>query len=312
MRLYNCIFMQSSEAAKAAADDLLAKADAAKSALDGKSPDEILHTLMEAAVRFGLKLLAALAIFIIGAWLIKTIRKRVHKSLLQRKGQDTTLVTFIDSFVGMLLWILLIAISIGALGINTTSIAALLAAGGMAIGMALSGTLQNFAGGIMLLVFKPFKAGDFIEAQGHSGTVKSMNIVATTILTRDNRTVILPHGALANGNITNYSAQLVRRVEWTVNVPYGSDSTQVMNELMSILKADGRIVDSKAEHADDPFVGLSAMKDSSLEFTVRAWVKTEDYWAVFFDINNKIYTELPKKGINFPFPQMDVHISQQQ
>lgn len=312
MRLYNCIFLQSSEAARAAADDLLAKADAARSALDGKSPDEILHTLMEAAIRFGLKLLAALAIFIIGAWLIKTIRKRVHKSLLQRKGQDTTLVTFIDSFVGMLLWILLIAISIGTLGINTTSIAALLAAGGMAIGMALSGTLQNFAGGIMLLVFKPFKAGDFIEAQGHSGTVKSMNIVATTILTRDNRTVILPHGALSNGNITNYSAQLVRRVEWTVNVPYGSDSTQVMNELMSILKADGRIVDSKAEHADDPFVGLSAMKDSSLEFAVRAWVKTEDYWAVFFDINNKIYTELPKKGINFPFPQMDVHISQQQ
>ncbi|MBO7372120.1 MAG: mechanosensitive ion channel family protein, partial [Bacteroidales bacterium] len=142
MRLYNCIFLQSSEAAKAAADDLLAKADAAKSALDGKSPDEILHTLMEAAIRFGLKLLAALAIFIIGAWLIKAIRKRVHKSLLQRKGHDTTLITFTDSFVGMILWILLIAISIGALGINTTSIAALLAAGGMAIGMALSGTLQ--------------------------------------------------------------------------------------------------------------------------------------------------------------------------
>ena len=311
MTSFNFIFLQDSAAAQAVADSLAARADAARMALDGKSPDEILHTLLDAAVRFGLKLLAALAIFIIGAWIIKAVRKRVRKRLAQRKGHDATLATFTDSFVGMVLWILLIALSIGALGINTTSIAALLAAGGMAIGMALSGTLQNFAGGIMLLVFKPFKAGDFIEAQGHSGTVKSMNIVATTILTRDNRTVILPHGALANGNITNYSAQHVRRVEWNVNVPYGTDSEKVIDELMKIMKADDRIVDAKTEHASDPFVGLSAMKDSSLEFAARAWVKTEDYWAVYFDINNKIYTELPKKGIYLPFPQMDVHIKQQ-
>ena len=310
MNVFNFIFLQDA-AAQALADSLASDAAAAREALIDKSPDEILHSLTDVLVRFGLKLLAALAIFIIGAWVIKQIRKAVHKRMMKRQSPDRTVLTFTESLVAIILWVLLIVICIGALGINTTSIAALLAAGGMAIGMSLSGTVQNFAGGIILLVFKPFKAGDFIEAQGTTGTVTSMNIITTTILTRDNKTVIIPNGALSNGNITNYSAQKARRVEWTVNVPYGSDSELVREAILNIIKADSRIVDSSTPHADDPFVGLSAMKDSSLEFIARAWVQTENYWAVYFDINNAIYTELPKKGIQFPFPQMDVHIKQQ-
>jgi small conductance mechanosensitive channel len=309
MTLYNLIFLQDA-VTQAVADSIAATAEAAKTVFENKSPDEILHTLMDAAVRFGLKLLAALAIFAIGAWIIKQIRKGVHKRMTKRRGDDTALITFTDSLVGIILWILLIAISIGALGINTTSIAALLAAGGMAVGMSLSGTLQNFAGGIMLLVFKPFKSGDFIEAQGNTGTVKSMNIVSTTLLTRDNKTVIIPNGILSNGNITNYSAQSARRVEWTVNVPYGTDSEKVIGELMRIMKSDLRILAASEPNILDPFAGLSAMKESSLEFIARAWVRTEDYWAVYFDINNEIYTELPQKGIHFPFPQLDVHLKQ--
>jgi small conductance mechanosensitive channel len=309
MTLYNLIFLQDA-VTQAVADSIAATAEAAKTVFENKSPDEILHTLMDAAVRFGLKLLAALAIFAIGAWIIKQIRKGVHKRMMKRRGDDTALITFTDSLVGIILWILLIAISIGALGINTTSIAALLAAGGMAVGMSLSGTLQNFAGGIMLLVFKPFKSGDFIEAQGNTGTVKSMNIVSTTLLTRDNKTVIIPNGILSNGNITNYSAQSARRVEWTVNVPYGTDSEKVIGELMRIMKSDPRILAASEPNILDPFAGLSAMKESSLEFIARAWVRTEDYWAVYFDINNEIYTELPQKGIHFPFPQLDVHLKQ--
>lgn len=306
----NINFLQDAASAQAVADTLLAKADAAKAALEGKSPDEILHTITEAAVHFGLKLLAALAIFAVGAWLIKIIRKGVRRSMFKRRSQDTALITFTESLVSIVLWVLLIVISIGALGINTTSIAALLAAGGMAIGMALSGTVQNFAGGIMLLVFKPFKSGDFIEAQGYTGTITAMNIVSTTLLTPDNKTVIIPNGALSNGNITNYSAQGARRLEWEVSVSYGIDGDKVIAELLNILKSDSRILDASTPGAADPFAGLKAMADSSVVYVARAWVPKEVYWNVFFDINSKIYSGLPKKGISFPFPQMDVHIKQ--
>ena len=312
MTILNLTFLQDAAAAQAIADSLVTRAESAKLSLEGKSPDEILRTVSDSIVHFGLKLLAALAIFIIGAWLIKVIRRSVHKRMENRKPRhDATLLSFTDSLVTIVLWVILIVISISTLGVNTTSIAALLAAGGMAIGMALSGTVQNFAGGIMLLVFKPFKSGDYIEAQGFSGIVKAMNIVSTTLLTLDNKTVIVPNGILSNGNITNYSAQAVRRVEWTVNVCYGSDSNQVIAALTDIMKADDRILDASTKGAADPFAGLSAMKDSSVEFLARAWVAKDNYWKVLFDLNNKFYTELPKRGFSFPFPQVDVHIKQQ-
>ena len=311
MTIFNMIFLQDAATVKAVADSLQAKAAATKELFEGKTTDEALQTLLNHAIIFGLKLLAALVIFTIGGWLIGRIRKRVNKRMTKRRPNETTVISFTDSLLAIVMWIMLIVITVGLLGINTTSIAALLAAGGMAIGMALSGTLQNFAGGIILLLFKPFKSGDIIEAQGNTGVVKSMNIVSTTLLTRDNKTVIIPNGALSNGNITNLSALSTRRVDWVVNVPYGTDCDQVIDALVKIIKSDSRVLDSSVPHASEPYAGMSAMKESCLEFKARAWVAVDDYWPVFYDINKKIYTELPKKGIHFPFPQLDVHIKQQ-
>ena len=178
----------------------------------------------------------------------------------------------------------------------------------MAIGMALSGTVQNFAGGIMILMFKPFKAGDYIEALGYSGKVAEVNIVSTKLRTFDNRTIILPNGSLSNGNINNYFEHSVNRLEWLVSVEYATDNEKAKEVMMGILKSDPRILDSSTDGAADPFVALNALKDSSVEYTMKAWVKVEDYWDVKYSINEAIFTELPKNGINFPFPQLDVHV----
>ena len=206
------------------------------------------------------------------------------------------------------LTVLLIIVSISTLGVNTTSLAALLAAGGMAIGMALSGTVQNFAGGIMILAFKPFKSGDFIEAQGYMGTVNTVSIVSTTLTTPDNREIVIPNGALFNGSIDNYSRSGLRRVEWLVNVEYGTDSDKCKEQLLKIMKSDERILDASEKGAADPVVMLKSMESSSVVFTARGWVKADDYWDVFFQVNEEIYKKLPESGISFPFPQLDVRV----
>ena len=182
-----------------------------------------------------------------------------------------------------------------------------LAAGGMAIGMALSGTVQNFAGGIMLLVFKPFKAGDFIEAQGFSGTVSEVNIVSTKLRTTDNRTIVLPNGALSGGTINNISQNPTRRVEWKIGVEYGSDTEKAREILLGLLNDDKRVL-TGPDAPELPSMKLSGLMDSSIELQLRCWVKTEDYWDVLYDTNEKIYISLPQNGISFPFPQLDVHI----
>lgn len=174
----------------------------------------------------------------------------------------------------------------------------------MAIGLALNGTVQNFAGGIMLLIFKPFKSGDFIEAQGYSGTVSEVTITSTKLVTVDNRVIIIPNGALSNGTINNYSDQKFRRVDINVDVEYGSSSEEVKAILHSIIKDDSRILNEPAQ----PFIALSALKESGVQFTLRLWVNTADYWNVFFELTEKIYIELPKNGIKFPFPQLDINI----
>ena len=178
----------------------------------------------------------------------------------------------------------------------------------MAIGMALSGTVQNFAGGIMILAFKPFKSGDFIEAQGYMGTVNTVSIVSTTLTTPDNREIVIPNGALFNGSIDNYSRSGLRRVEWLVNVEYGTDSDKCKEQLMKIMKSDERILDASEKGAADPVVMLKSMESSSVVFTARGWVKADDYWDVFFQINEEIYKKLPESGISFPFPQLDVRV----
>lgn len=267
--------------------------------------DQLLTELLDKAVSFGLKVLAALFIYTIGIWLIRKLRK-ILGNIFIRKNTDATIASFVQSIAGIAMTIVLIIITIGVLGIDTTSFAALLAGGGMAIGMALNGTVQNFAGGIMILIFKPFKAGDYIEAQGYSGTVSEVTITSTKLVTTDNRVIIIPNGVMSNGIVNNFSHQTRRRVDLTVDVEYGSSSEAVKAVLMRIIEEENRIINDPAA----PFIALSALKDSSVQFTIRVWVKADDYWGVFFDMTEKIYNELPKNGIQFPFPQLDVNIKQ--
>lgn len=294
-------------------DSLNFNSDSAKVALTNiaqeiaSDPNKFIQDLIHDAISFGLKVLAAIVIYAVGVWLIRRV-KALLRRIFERKHTEKTLSTFITSLVSITLTVLLIIITIGTLGINTTSIAALLAAGGMAIGMALSGTVQNFAGGIMILLFKPFKAGDYITALGYSGIVSEVNIVSTKLRTFDNRTIILPNGALSNGNIDNYFEHSVNRLEWKVGLDYSTDNEAAKAAMYEILKNDKRILTSSTPGASNPFVALNSMKDSCVEYVMKAWVKVEDYWDVMYDINEAIFTELPKKGLQFPFPQMDVHI----
>lgn len=271
------------------------------------NPNQFFEDLIHHAISFGLKVLAAILIYAIGAWLIRRI-KNILNRIFERKHTEKTLSSFVTSMVTITLTVLLFIITIGTLGINTTSLAALLAAGGMAIGMALSGTVQNFAGGIMILMFKPFKAGDYIEALGFSGIVNEVNIVSTKLRTFDNKTIILPNGALSNGNIKNYFERKVNRLEWTENLDYSTDNAKAKEVMMNLLKSDKRILDSATPGASNPFVALNSMKDSSVEYVMKGWVNTEDYWDVMYDMNEAIFTELPKQGLSFPFPQMDIHM----
>ncbi len=273
-------------------------------------PDTALKQLGQDAIDFGLKVLAALAIYFIGIWVIGRIKK-VLAQMFTRRKTDKTLASFVTSFISFTLTVLLVVMTVSALGVNTTSLAALLAAGGMAIGMALSGTVQNFAGGIMLLAFKPFKVGDFIEAQGFAGTVAEMTIVSTKLTLPDNRYVSLPNGSLSNGTINNYTRNPYRRVEWKISLAYGTDAQACRDLLLKLLKEDKRVLDSTTKGAGDPMTALLSLDDSAIVFVVRGWVKPADYWDVFFDYNQRAYTVLPENGFGFPFPQMDVHIQNQ-
>lgn len=270
---------------------------------------ELMSELLDKAVAFGLKLLAALTIYLVGAWAIRKVKGFVAR-VFERKKTDAAIASFVQSIISIALTILLIIITIGAVGIDTTSLAALLAGGGMAIGMALNGTVQNFAGGIMIIAFKPFKAGDYIQAQGFEGTVTEVSIVSTKLTTVDNRSIIIPNGILSNGTINNYSQNQLRRVDWTVNVEYGTSVEEAKAVLMDLLKNDRRILNTASGAPAEPFVALSALSDSCVKFVMRAWVKSSDYWDVNFEMNEKIYSKLPEKGISFPFPQMDVHVHQ--
>jgi len=273
-----------------------------------EDPNTLLKDLLQSAIDFGLKLLAAIAIYVIGAWLIKRVKVWLGKFFTKR-NTEATLSTFITSLVSITLTVLLIIVTIGALGINTTSLAALLAAGGMAIGMALSGTVSNFAGGLMILVFKPFKAGDFIDAQGYSGTVKAVSIVNTKMVTPDNREIIIPNGALSNGNIDNYSAKNMRRLDIELHMAYDTDADKCIEAILKILHADKRVLDTKTKGAADPMSVLSALNDSTVTFLARVWVKSSDYWPLKFDLNKALFTELPKQGFHFEYPHMNVTLN---
>ena len=275
--------------------------------ISNSSTEELLSELVDKAVSFGLKVMAAVAIYIIGAWLIRKLKKVIGK-IFEKKNTDAAIASFIQSIISIALTVVLVIITVGALGIDTTSIAALLAGGGMAIGLALNGTVQNFAGGIMILVFRPFKSGDYIQAQGFEGIVTEVNIVSTKLTTVDNKCVVIPNGSLSNGTINNFSQNDLRRLSWNVDVEYGSSSDLTKEVMLELMKNDKRILTTADGAPADPFVALSELSSSSVKFVMRAWVRAEDYWDVNFDMNESIYKELPKKGIMFPYQKLDVTI----
>ena len=265
---------------------------------------DILGFLAENAMSIGLKVLAAIIIYAVGAWLIQRI-KRLLKKILVKRNVEASLSSFTLSFVSITLTILLLLITVQTLGVDTSSIVALIAGSGLAIGMALSGTLQNFAGGIMILFFKPFKVGDYIDTQGYSGTVHSIQITTTVIKTTDNKTVVLPNGGLSGSIINNYSTSEKRRCDWDISIEYGSDIDLAKSALMEIVNRNEKVL----QEPEKPFVALKSLADSAIIVTCRVWVKREDYWDVFYTVNEEIYKELPKRGIGFPYPQLDVHIN---
>ena len=254
-------------------------------------------------VPFVINVLIAVVILWVGSQLIKKVTKIIGVRM-EQSNLDPTLRPFLVTILSTLLKIILYITVIGVLGIPTTSFAAILAAAGIAIGMALSGTLQNFAGGVILLVFKPFKIGDLIEAQGYLGKVKEVSLFVTVLTTPDNKTVILPNGPLSNGAMTNYSTEEFRRVDWTFGVGYGSNLNEARSIILKCLNEDERILDNP----EPAFAEVSELGDSSVNFKARAWVKQEDYWKVFFKMNQTVYDDFNANNINIPFPQMDVHI----
>ena len=263
--------------------------------------DQLIQQAITMGMQAGKSILLAIVIAVIGRYAIKFINKVVAR-MLERRNVEPTVQSFLKSFINILLVILLIITVIGTLGVNTTSLAALLASAGLAVGMALSGNMQNLAGGLILLFFKPYKVGDFIEAQGVSGTVKAIQIFHTILTTPDNKVLFIPNGPLSSGTVINYSRNEIRRVDFTISVEYGTDVEQVKSVTLDLMKSDSRILEEPA-----PFIAVKEMASSSVDFTLRVWTNAADYWNVFFDTNERIYAEYNKQGIKFPFPQLQIH-----
>ena len=293
--LFQATATQVADSTQVVADKLMKEAIANADGLDKLSL--ITQQLLDFAIRAGERILIAVIVFIVGRFLISMLNRFVGR-LMDRRKVDISIKTFVKSLVNILLTILLIISVVGALGVETTSFAALLAS----VGMALSGNLQNFAGGLIVLLFKPYKVGDWIESQGVSGTVKEIQIFHTILTTGDNKVIYIPNGAMSSGVVTNYNTQTTRRVEWIVGVDYGEDYDKVQQIVTDILAADKRILKDPA-----PFIALHALDASSVNVVARVWVNSADYWGVYFDINKAIYATFNEKGINFPFPQLTVH-----
>lgn len=267
--------------------------------------DQMFDKIIDLSVTAGKHIIAAVLIYIVGRWLINIINRMVC-SMLERRHVDVGVQSFLKSLVNILLTVLLIITVIGALGVNTTSFAALLASAGVAIGMALSGNLQNFAGGLVVLLFKPYRIGDWIEAQGTSGSVREIQIFHTILVTADNKVVYIPNGSLSSSVVINYSREATRRVQWTIGVDYGEDIEKVRGLIQSLFVSDERIFKAPVDKA--PFIGVETLADSSVNLTIRVWVKSDDYWAVYYQGQQALYDLFNREGVNIPFPQTVVHI----
>ena len=273
--------------------------------LSQMSTEELTSMVIKWVLNLSARVLIALAIFFIGRWIIRYLRKLLRR-MMERRAVEASLKSFLLNLVSITLTLFLIIVTIGILGIDTTSFVAIFASAGLAIGMALSGTLQNFAGGVMILIFKPFRVGDFIEAQGQTGTVKEIQLFNTVINTTDNKTIMIPNGGISTGIINNYSKESIRRVEWTFGIGYGDDYDLAKATIASMLYQDTRVLKDPAY-----FIAVSSLGDSSVNIVVRAWTSTGDFWSVFFDMNEKVYKQFPIVGLNIPYPQMDVHLHQE-
>ncbi len=359
---------------QAATDTISAKVDS----LVALSPDKLAEGLSNFnwngliekfsadIISFGLKLLAAILVFCIGKLIINKLHG-VIRNVMIRRDIDRSLATFLLSLFKIAFLFLLAITSIGIVGIETSSFIAVFASAGVAIGMALSGTLQNFAGGVLILLVKPYKVGDYIEFNGNKGFVKEIQIFNTIITTYNNEVIIIPNGGLSTGTINNYTTQKYRRLEWRISIAYGDDVDVARKVALEILRADSRVVKKYIDNKDfetkidipevkdldenqikqlswwqriihhhkvvkkkaaewkisqveervkriprkdcSPTVGLESLADSAIVLIIRAWAKNDDYWKVYYDVNEKIYKQFPANGLNFPFPQMDVHVS---
>ncbi len=263
---------------------------------------QFLQQSLTFCIEAGKTILVAVVIYIVGRFIVSIINKIVSNTL-DRRNLDPSIKTFTKSFVNITLTVLLLIAVVSALGVNTTSFAALLASFGVAAGMALSGNLSNFAGGLLILLLKPFKVGDYISAQGFDGTVKEIQIFNTILTTVDNKIIYLPNGALSSGTITNFSRMEKRRVDITVSVEYGQDLEVAKKVLFDLFAQDKRILNDPAA----PFVALAKMADSSIDLTVRLWTNAADYWGVFFDTQERIYAEFNRQGIGFPYPHLTIN-----
>ncbi|WP_370757445.1 mechanosensitive ion channel family protein [Coprobacter secundus] len=263
--------------------------------------NQALEKLIDFSIDAGKDILIAVLIYVIGRFIIKYINKLVAK-IMEKRKLETSVQTFLRSLLNILLNLILAFAIIGKLGVETTSFAALLASAGVAIGMALSGNLSNFAGGLIILVFKPFKVGDYIEGAGVSGTVQEIQIFHTILVTPDNRVIFAPNGSLSSNAVINYSKKDIRRVDFTFGVEYNEDFEKVKAVVQRIIDSDSRIL------KNPPFViEIGALSASSVDITVRVWVKSSDYWNVFFWMNRTVYATFNEEGIGFPFPQLTIH-----
>lgn len=267
----------------------------------GVDVEQLLSKLLDWGIEVGKDLLGAIFIYIVGRFIIKQVGRLLAR-ILEKRKLEISVQTFLRSLVSILLNLILAFAIVSRLGVETTSFAALLASAGVAIGMALSGNLSNFAGGLIILVFKPFKVGDYIEGQNANGTVREIQIFHTILTTVDNKVIYVPNGALSSNAITNYNKQETRRAEWVFGVEYGEDFEKVKAVLQRIIDADPRILKDPA-----PMIALGALSACSVDIKVRAWAKTADYWDVYFDMNKIVYDTFNKEGIGFPFPQLTVH-----
>jgi small conductance mechanosensitive channel len=265
--------------------------------------EELLPKIYVWISAFGVKLLAAIAILIVGRIIVKTIKKLILK-VLKKRNVDNTISSFVSSLTYSVLWIFVILAALAQVGIQTTSFMAIIGAAGLAIGLALQGSLSNFAVGFLIILFRPFKVGDYVEAGGVSGIISNISIFTTELNSVDNKKIVVPNAQIMNGTITNYSAEETRRVDLVFGVGYESDMKKVKDILMGIIEKHELILKDPA-----PFVRLGKLNDSSIDFTVRVWSKTSDYWDVYFDLTEQAKIEFDKNGLNIPYPQMDVHLT---